>query len=144
MIRLARHAHHYLAVFDKGKPLALYHGKRLASPSQRIVLYAKDRGCSHPGCDVPGYYCEVHHVEDWASTHRTDIDQLTLACGPHHRLLEKGWATRKRASGETVWIPPPHLNRGQPRVNTFHHPERVLAEQDEEDRGDGDDAAGAA
>ncbi|OBH90393.1 HNH endonuclease signature motif containing protein [Mycobacterium sp. E2989] len=144
VIRLARHAHHYLAVFDKGKPLALYHGKRLASPGQRIVLYAKDRGCSHPGCDVPGYYCEVHHVEDWASTRRTDIDQLTLACGPHHRLLEKGWATRKRANGETEWIPPPHLNRGQPRVNTFHHPERVLAEQDEEDQDDENDAAGAA
>ncbi|PBJ43707.1 hypothetical protein BI296_20765, partial [Mycobacterium avium subsp. hominissuis] len=35
VIRLARHAHHYLAVFDNGKPLALYHTKRLASPGQR-------------------------------------------------------------------------------------------------------------
>ncbi|OBG68333.1 HNH endonuclease signature motif containing protein [Mycobacterium sp. E735] len=132
VIRLARHAHHYLAVFDKGEAVALYHGKRLASPGQRIVLYAKDRGCSHPGCDVPGYYCEVHHVEDWASTYRTDIDQLTLACGPHHRLLEKGWTTRRRANGDTEWIPPPHLDRGQPRVNNFHHPEKILAEDDEE------------
>ncbi|MGZ4530631.1 MAG: HNH endonuclease signature motif containing protein [Mycobacterium sp.] len=131
VIRLARHAHHYLAIFDKGKALALYHSKRLASPGQRIVLYAKDRGCSHPGCDVPGYYCEVHHVQDWASTYRTDIDQLTLACGPHHRLLEKGWTTRRRANGRTEWIPPPHHDRGQPRVNTFHHPEKVLAEDDE-------------
>ncbi|EUA15623.1 hypothetical protein I546_0704 [Mycobacterium kansasii 732] len=32
VIRLARHAHHYLAVFDQGKALALYHTKRLASP----------------------------------------------------------------------------------------------------------------
>ncbi|MGO9042336.1 MAG: 13E12 repeat family protein, partial [Mycobacterium sp.] len=46
VIRLARHAHHYLAIFDNGKALALYHTKRLASPGQRIVLYAKDRGCS--------------------------------------------------------------------------------------------------
>ncbi|WP_082990540.1 13E12 repeat family protein [Mycobacterium sp. 1482292.6] len=60
VIRLARHAHHYLAIFDKGTSLALYHTKRLASPGQRIVLHAKDRGCSHPSCDVPGYYCEVH------------------------------------------------------------------------------------
>src|SRR6202008_3873198 len=51
VIRLARHAHHYLASFDKGKALALYHTTRLASPGQRIVLYAKDRGCSAPGCD---------------------------------------------------------------------------------------------
>ena len=43
VIRLASHAHHYLAIFDKGRALALYHTKRLASPGQRIVLYAKDR-----------------------------------------------------------------------------------------------------
>jgi uncharacterized protein DUF222 len=131
VIRLARHAHHYLAIFDKGKALALYHTKRLASPGQRIVLQANDRGCTHPGCDVAGYYCEVHHVQDWASTHCTDINQLTLACGPHHRLLDKGWTTRKRANGDTQWIPPPHLERGQPRTNTFHHPEKLPA--DEED-----------
>jgi hypothetical protein len=131
VIRLARHAHHYLAVFDQGKALALYHSKRLASPGQRIVLYAKDRGCSAPGCDMPGYLCEVHHVEDWATTHCTDVNQLTFACGSHHRLLDKGWATRKHASGDTEWIPPPHLDRGQPRTNTFHHPEKLLAEEDE-------------
>jgi hypothetical protein len=131
VIRLARHAHHYLAIFDKGKALALYHTKRLASPGQRIVLHAKERGCSHPGCDVSGYYCEVHHVEDWSKTYRTDIDQLTLACGPHHRLLEKGWTTRKRANGDTEWIPPPHLDRGQLRTNTFHHPEDLLCEEED-------------
>ncbi|OCB27626.1 hypothetical protein A5674_01080 [Mycobacterium malmoense] len=133
VIRLARHAHHYLAIFDNVKPVALYHTKRLASPGQRIVLYAKDRGCTHPGCDVPGYLCEVHHVEDWAHTHRTGIDQLTLACGPHHRLLDNGWTTRKRANGDTDWIPPPHLDHGQPRVNTFHHPEKILAEENDEE-----------
>ncbi len=133
VIRLSRHAHHYLAVFDKGKALALYHTKRLASAGQRIVLYAKDRGCSAPGCDVPGYLCEVHHVEDWARTHCTDINQLTLACGPDHRLLEKGWTTRKRANGDTEWIPPPHLDHGRPRTNRFHHPEKVLADEDDDD-----------
>ncbi|CAM3431094.1 HNH endonuclease signature motif containing protein [Mycobacterium colombiense] len=132
VIRLARHAHHYLAIFDHGKALALYHAKRLAAPGQRIVLYAKDRGCTAPGCDVAGYYCEVHHVQDWAHTHRTDIDQLTLACGPHHRLLDKGWTTRQRANGDTEWIPPPHLDRGQRRTNTFHHPEKVLAGEDDD------------
>ncbi|OBB82480.1 hypothetical protein A5760_12770 [Mycobacterium colombiense] len=134
VIRLARHAHHYLTIFDKGRSLALYHTKRLASPGQRIVLYAKDRGCSHPGCDVSGYYCEVHHVTSYATRPSTDIDELAFACGGHHPLAEKGWTTRKRVNGDTEWIPPPHLDRGQPRVNTFHHPEKLLAE-------DGDDAA---
>ncbi|OCB39298.1 hypothetical protein A5676_14060 [Mycobacterium malmoense] len=137
VIRLARHAHHYLAVFDKGKPLALYHTKRLASPGQRIVLYAKDRGCTAPGCTVPGYLSEVHHVTDWAQCRRTDIDGLTFACGPHHRLLQPGgWTTRKNATGETEWLPPPHLDRNQPRTNTFQHPERLLRDGDDDDGGD--------
>ncbi len=131
VIRMARHAHHYLAIFDNAKPVALYHTKRLASPGQRIVLYAKDRGCTAPGCDVPGYWCEVHHIDEWATTHRTDINKLALTCAPNHKLMEQGWTTRKRANGDTEWIPPPHLDYGQPRINTFHHPEKLLAEEDE-------------
>ncbi len=136
VIRIARHAHHYLALFDKGKAVGLYHTKRLASPGQRIVLYAKDRGCTRPGCNVPGYWCEVHHVEDWASTRHTDVNTLTLACGSDHRLVGPGgWTTRKDTRGDTQWIPPPHLDRGQPRVNTFHHPEKIFADEDDEDQG---------
>ncbi|OBB95214.1 HNH endonuclease signature motif containing protein [Mycobacterium sp. 852002-40037_SCH5390672] len=131
VIRLSRHAHHYLAIFDKGKALALYHTKRLASPAQRIVLYAKDRGCSHPGCDVSGYYCEVHHVTSYATCRDTDIDELTFACGGHHPLAERGWITRKNAKGDTEWIPPPHLDRGQRRTNAFHHPEDLLCEAED-------------
>lgn len=134
VIRLARHAHHYLAIFDKGKALALYHTKRLASPGQRIMLYAKDRGCSAPGCTTPGYYCEVHHVTDFATCRTTDVNDLTFACGPHHRILKPGgWTTRKNAHGDTEWIPPPRLDRGQSRTNTFHHPEKLLRDDDEED-----------
>jgi len=133
VIRLARHAHHYLAIFDNGKAIGLYHTKRLASPGQRIVLYAKDRGCTHPGCPVPGYYCEVHHCNPYATCHTTDVNDLTLACGPNHKLAEQGWTTRKRADGVTEWIPPPHLDHGQPRVNLFHHPEKLLHDDGDEE-----------
>jgi hypothetical protein len=130
VIRLARHAHHYLAIFDKGNAIALYHAKRLAAPGQRIVLYAKDRGCTAPGCDVPGYLCEVHHIDEYAACQATDMDNLSFACGSHHRLIKPGgWSTRKRANGDTEWIPPPHLDRGQPRTNTFHHPEQLLCSE---------------
>ena len=133
VIRLARHAHHYLAIFDGGKAIGLYHTKRLASPGQRIVLYAKDRGCTRPGCDVPGYQCEVHHINEWAHCRTTDVNELTFACGQDHKLVQPGgWITRKRANGDTEWIPPPHLDHGQPRTNSFHHPEKLLCD-DEED-----------
>ncbi len=67
VIRLGSHAHHYLAIFDNGKALALYHTKRLASPAQRIVLHARDRGCTFPGCTLPAYLCEAHHTDPYAT-----------------------------------------------------------------------------
>jgi hypothetical protein len=58
---------------------------------------------------------------------------LTFACGQHHPLVKPGgWRTRKLANGTTEWIPPPHLDHGQPRTNTFHHPEDLLRAEDEE------------
>jgi Domain of unknown function (DUF222) len=132
VIRLGSHAHHYLAIFDKGKALALYHTRRLASPAQRIVLHAKDRGCTFPGCTVPGYLCEVHHNNPYATNPVTDINHLSFACGPNHKLADRGWTTRKNARGDTEWIPPPHLDRGQPRINTFHHPEKLLQDDNDE------------
>ena len=131
VIRLAGHAHHYLAIFDKGKALALYHTKRIASPAQRIVLYAKDRGCSFPGCPVPANLCETHHCNPYATNPVTDINDLTLACHPNHKLAEQGWTTRKNHHGDTEWIPPAHLDHGQPRTNTYHHPEKLLQDDDE-------------
>ncbi|OBG28644.1 HNH endonuclease signature motif containing protein [Mycobacterium sp. 852002-51057_SCH5723018] len=134
VIRLARHARHYLAIFDEGKALTLYHTKRLASPAQRIVLYAKDRGCTAPGCTVPGYYSEVHHVTDYARCRTTDVNDLTFACGAQHRMLRPGgWSTRKNANGDTEWIPPPHLDRGQPRTNTYWHAEKLLRRDEDDD-----------
>jgi hypothetical protein len=127
LIRMARHAYHYLAVFDEhsSRPLYLGRTRRVASPDQRIVLYAKDRGCTHPGCDVPGYWSEVHHVDEWAAGGLTDADKLTFACPPNHKLVEKGWRTRKLPNGRTEWIPPPGLDRGA-RTNDYHHPERLF------------------
>ncbi|MDR3656487.1 MAG: HNH endonuclease signature motif containing protein, partial [Mycobacterium sp.] len=103
-------------------------------PGQRIVLYAKDRGCSAPGCTVPGYYSEVHHVTGYATCRCTDVNNLTFACGTHHRILQPGsWSTRKNDNGDTEWIPPPRLERGQPRINTFHFPERLLRNNADDD-----------
>ena len=131
VIRMASHAYHHLVIFDRHTEIPLYLGRtrRTASAGQRIVLHAKDRGCSRPGCTVPGYQCQVHHVTDWAKGGLTDIDDLTLACGKDNRLVtENGWRTRKRKDGRTEWIPPPHLDSGQTRVNDYHHPERYLVE----------------
>jgi hypothetical protein len=134
LIGLASQAHHYLRIYDGAKEVALYHAKRLANPGQRLVLYAKERGCTHPGCPVPALLTEVHHNDDFARSGRTDIDDLTLRCGPHHRLLSGGWRTRKRGDGVIETMPPAHLDRGQPRTNSYHHPGKLL--RDSADRDD--------
>ena len=36
VIRLARQAHHYLAIFDKGRAIGLYHTKQLAPPDNEL------------------------------------------------------------------------------------------------------------
>jgi hypothetical protein len=57
VLRLATHAYHYLVIFDDvGRVLNLGRSKRIASPDQRIVLHSKDRGCTFPGCTVPGFF----------------------------------------------------------------------------------------
>jgi hypothetical protein len=130
VIRMASHAWHYLCVFDQHTERALYLGRarRIASADQRIVLHTKDRGCTAPGCHVPGYNSEVHHCDEWADGGLTNIDKLTFACRSNHKyLIAGGWKTRKLKDGTTQWLPPPHLPL-QPGTNTYHHPERMLPE----------------
>ena len=79
----------------------------------------------------------MHHAEtDWADNGQTNINDLTLACGPDNRLVKPGgWKTRKRRKdGRTEWIPPPLLDSGQARVNDYHHPQNYLLDNtDDED-----------
>ncbi len=137
VIRLASHAYHYLTIFDKatGRALNLRRTRRIASADQRIVLLARDRGCTRPGCTVAGANCQVHHaVADWVDGGQTDVDDLTLACPTNNREVKPGgWTTRKRKDGRTEWIPPPHLDSGQSRVNDYHHPENYLLPDQDQD-----------
>jgi hypothetical protein len=128
VIRLASHAHHYLVVFDKHTSEVLYCGraKRIAPAAHRIVLLSRDRGCTKPGCTVAGYGTQVHHTNGWKNNGQTNIDEEVLACGADNRLAETGWTTRIR-NGIAEWIPPPPLDTGQPRINYYHHPQRLLA-----------------
>lgn len=136
VIRLAAHANHYLAVFDKatGSALDLFRTKRTASPAQRIMLIARDGGCTKPCCTVGAYGSQAHHVvADWTDGGNTNIDELGLACGPHNRSVntDGGWTTRMNDRCEVEWLPPPDLDTGQARLNYYHRPERLLRPDDE-------------
>lgn len=137
LIRMAARAHPYLTVFESPRDIKLYYGRsrRTASPGQRLALFAIDKGCTKPDCTAPAYQTQVHHaVRDFAVGGHTDINELTLACGCDNRMANDGpagWITRKRRrDNKTEWIPPPHLDRGQTRVNYYHHPEELLCADD--------------
>jgi hypothetical protein len=125
LIRLAAKAVHYLAVFDDhtGRPLYLGRQKRLATADQRLICYARDRGCTRPNCLESGYRCEVHHSPDWAAGGGTDADKLFFACGGDHRAASGGeWHTVVTNSGRLGWT----HGTGPPQINHAHHPEELL------------------
>jgi Domain of unknown function (DUF222) len=137
VIRLAAHANHFLAVFDRatGSAMDLFRARRTASPAQRIMLIARDGGCTKPSCTVPAYGTQVHHAAaDWADDGNTNVDEMGLACGPDNRMVDKngGWTTRLNDRHDVEWLPPPHLDTGQTRINHYHRPEILICPIDEE------------
>ncbi|SOD74753.1 uncharacterized protein DUF222 [Jatrophihabitans sp. GAS493] len=101
------------------------HGRqrRLASPAQRLALYARDQGCCFPGCTIPVQWTQVHHQIPWHRGGKTSIHTMALLCGHHHRTFEQlGW-TLTMTNGIPYWIPPPWIDpTQQPTRNTQHHP----------------------
>ncbi|PRZ44143.1 uncharacterized protein DUF222 [Antricoccus suffuscus] len=108
------------AVLDsRGVVLYLGRAQRLATASQYIALVARDGGCSFPGCDVPPEWCDIHHVTSWRDLGPTDIDDLTLACGYHHREFEdRGWES-VMVDGLPHWRPPAWIE--PTRTPVLHH-----------------------
>jgi hypothetical protein len=134
VIRMAgQGAHHYLAVFDSHTNIPLYLGRtrRTASPGQRIMLFARDRGCTRPNCTAPASRCQAHHVTtDWRDQGHTDITNLALACGPDNRAADTGgWHTTMGPDGRAHWTPPPLLDVGQPAPTTTTTPPSTPARQ---------------
>lgn len=132
LIRMAAGSIHYLAVFDdhSQRPLYLGRSKRIATPDQRIICYARDRGCTRPDCPVPGDRCDVHHGQDWATGGLTDADNLYFACGPDHAEATCGTLTTTVTdTGRLAWTD----GTSPPRVNRIHHPHELLNNEDEHD-----------
>jgi Domain of unknown function (DUF222) len=112
-------------VFDEhtARPLYLGRQKRLATAEQRLICYARDRGCTRPNCLAPGYHCEVHHSPDWAKGGRTDADTLHFACDcDHDGASRSDWHTTVTDNGRLGWT----NGTGPPQINHAHHPEELL------------------
>jgi len=119
-------------VFDDhtGRPLYLGRTKRIATADQRIICYARDRGCTRPGCTEPGYHCEVNHEPAWGKGGQTNADCLFFDCGPDHALITKGLLqTKITGAGRLAYTD----GTGPPEINLAHHPEELLKELFDDD-----------
>ena len=120
-IAAADQADIYWAIKDStGQILNLGRTRRIASLPQTIALYARDKGCSFPGCDIPPEWCERHHIRSWAEGGPTDLDNLTLLCSyHHHNFLSKGWECRMGEHSLPEWLPPWWIDRARtPMINS--------------------------
>jgi len=124
LIAMAARAIHYLAVFDEHteRPLYLGRQKRVATADQRLICYARDRGCTRPGCLESGYRCEVHHAPDWALGGSTDADTLFFACSADHAMASRGELRTRVIDGRLGWTD----GTGPPEINHAHHPDELL------------------
>jgi hypothetical protein len=74
-------------------PLSVGRTRRTVPPKLRRLLEARDGGsCRWPGC-TRRRQLQAHHRTHWAKGGETSLDNLTLLCFHHHRLVHEGGYT---------------------------------------------------
>ena len=89
-----------------GNVLGLGRSRREPSAWMLRQVRYRDRECRFPGCGMRRF-TEVHHLRWWRHGGRTELDNLSLICSFHHRLVhEQRWSVRRRPDGEMDWFRP--------------------------------------
>jgi hypothetical protein len=84
-----------------GNPLDVGRKQRTVSTPLRRALYARDRGCTFPGCGRRRYL-DGHHVKHWIDDGETTPANMTLLCTYHHRMLHEGGFSIVKEADETL------------------------------------------
>ncbi len=72
----------------------------------REALRARDGTCRFPGCAATRHL-HAHHVVHWADGGPTDLSNLVLLCGAHHRFIHaKDWVVELSEDGRATFRPP--------------------------------------
>lgn len=89
----------------RGTPIDVGRRRRRPTAALRRALLLRDRSCRFPGCDAVRHL-HAHHVVHWADGGPTDLHNLLLLCGAHHRTVhEPGWSLSVTASGRVAVRP---------------------------------------
>jgi hypothetical protein len=90
----------------EGSPADLGTTRRYPDARLRRLLLARDRTCRFPGCGAVRFL-HAHHVVGWADGGATDLDNLILVCGHHHRFVHAAaWVLRPDGVGAWTFHPP--------------------------------------
>ncbi|MCD9624401.1 HNH endonuclease signature motif containing protein [Rhabdothermincola salaria] len=110
-------------VIDHGRSI------RLATPTLRDAILARDGTCRFPGCHAPAAWVDIHHIDAWNNGGGTAIANLVALCGAHHGLVHrKGHGLSVEPDGTVVFTfpdrppvlsPPPRRTR-PPRLPLDH------------------------
>jgi hypothetical protein len=71
------------------RTIDLGRARRTPNSAQLRALWRRDHGCTVPGCGRIRFL-HAHHVMFWTNGGATDLDNLVLLCGEHHRALHEG------------------------------------------------------
>lgn len=91
---------------DDGTPIGVGRTTRRIPFWLERLVRQRDGGCRFPGCRRTRW-TQIHHIVHWTHGGATDLDNLIVLCGYHHRMLhDDGWAIVGRPDGELRWITP--------------------------------------
>ncbi|MDZ7917285.1 MAG: DUF222 domain-containing protein [Rhodococcus sp. (in: high G+C Gram-positive bacteria)] len=92
---------------EHGSPINLARTARTVTAKQRKALIARDHTCAFPGCGKPASWTEAHHIWHWADGGPTDMNNLVLLCGFHHRLMHHSdWEVFIGTDNHPWFVPP--------------------------------------
>jgi hypothetical protein len=117
-----------------GEPIGIGRVSQTVPPWLRRLVKQRDRSCTFPGCGDTRY-TEAHHIWHWGKGGPTDLDNLILVCGFHHKAVhEYGWSVQRRPDNTVEWFRPsgrlhgvrsplPTSRRAPPREGCAEQPE---------------------
>jgi len=118
--RLACDAIVEAAVYDDCRILGVGRLTRMIPGWLRRQLWHRDGGCIFPGCTDRGWI-HGHHIQHWADGGPTNLNNLVLLCGFHHRFLhENSWTIEGDPTGKLTFRKPD--GRIYPPVRPELHP----------------------
>ncbi len=105
----------------RSEPLDLGRATYTVSTALRRALILRDRGCAFPGCDRTHRWCHSHHVRHWSDNGPTELNNLVLLCGRHHRLIHHSPWECAIINGRPEFTPPAFVDPTRtPRHNLLH------------------------